>query len=193
LQVDRPLDRTDWRILAELQRNGRLSFNQLARLVNLSSPAVAERVRRLEESGVIAGYQARVDPARAGLPLTAFVQMRCTPGRCLLKTTAADDFPEVVEVHKLTGSSCSMLRVRVASMQHFEGLLERLGEHGEMNTHVVLSTQYEGRAVEEPAADARPVTDAAGWSRERSPGPGGVAVPPGTPAGRRRSGRGQNT
>jgi Lrp/AsnC family leucine-responsive transcriptional regulator len=165
LQVDRPLDRTDWRILAELQRNGRLSYNQLARLVNLSPPAVAERVRRLEESGVIAGYQARVDPARAGLPLTAFVQMRCTPGRCLLKTTAADDFPEVVEVHKLTGNSCSMLRVRAASMQHFEGLLERLGEHGEMNTHVVLSTQYEGRAVEEPAADARPVTDAAGWRR----------------------------
>jgi Lrp/AsnC family transcriptional regulator, leucine-responsive regulatory protein len=163
--VTRPLDQTDWRIIAELQHDGRLSYNHLARKVNLSPPAVAERVRRLEESGVIAGYQARVDPARAGLPLTAFVQMRCSHGRCLLKTSTADDFPEVVEVHKLSGSSCTMLKVRVASMPHLEGLLERLGEHGEMNSHVVLSTQYEGRPVQAPAPDSRPVTPSAGWNR----------------------------
>jgi Lrp/AsnC family transcriptional regulator, leucine-responsive regulatory protein len=163
--MSRPLDQTDWRIIAELQRDGRLSYNQLGRLANMSSPAVAERVRRLEESGVITGYQARIDPAQAGLPLTAFVQLRCALGRCLLKTTAADDFPEVVEVHKLSGNSCSMLKVRVASMPHLEGLLERLGEHGEMNSHVVLSTQYEGRPVEPPAAEARPATRSSGWSR----------------------------
>lgn len=161
--MERPLDQTDWRILAELQAHGRLSFNELGRRVNLSSPATAERVRRLEETGVIAGYQARVDPARAGLPLTAFVQMRCTPGRCLLKTTESDAFPEVVEVHKLTGNSCAMLKIRAASMPHFEGLLERLGQHGEMNTHVVLSTPYDGRPVEPPAPEARQVTESAGW------------------------------
>jgi Lrp/AsnC family leucine-responsive transcriptional regulator len=161
--MSKPLDQTDWRVLAELQSDGRLSFNQLARRVNLSPPAVAERVRRLEELGVIAGYQARVDPARAGLPLTAFVQMRCALGRCLLKTTTADDYPEVVEVHKLSGNSCSMLKVRVASMPHLEGLLERLGQHGEMNSHVVLSTQYEGRPVQPPTPDDRPVTPSAGW------------------------------
>ncbi|SDY68505.1 Lrp/AsnC family transcriptional regulator, leucine-responsive regulatory protein [Saccharopolyspora shandongensis] len=163
--MEKPLDQTDWRILAELQENGRLSYNQLGRRVNLSSPAVAERVRRLEEAGVITGYQARVDPAKAGLPLTAFVQMRCQLGRCLLKTTTAADLPEVAEVHKLSGSSCSMLKVRVASMRHLEGLFERLGEHGEMHSYVVLSTQYEGRPVEPSPTDARPVTDPAGWSR----------------------------
>ncbi|MGE5287251.1 MAG: Lrp/AsnC family transcriptional regulator [Micromonosporaceae bacterium] len=141
-----------------------MSFNELGRRVQLSPPAIAERVRRLEESGVIAGYQARIDPARAGLPLTAFIQMRCGYGRCLLKTTTAEDFPEVVEIHKLSGSSCSMLKVRVASMPHLEGLLERLGEHGEMNSHVVLSTQYEGRPVEQPDARARPVTHSSGWT-----------------------------
>jgi len=160
----RELDQTDWRIIAELQRDGRLSYNQLGRLVNMSSPAVAERVRRLEESGVIAGYQARIDPARAGLPLTAFVQLRCEHGRCLLKTTTADDFPEVVEIHKLSGAFCSMLKVRVASMSHLEGLLERLGEHREMHSHVVLSTQYENRPVQRPAEE-RPTTPSAGWSR----------------------------
>jgi Lrp/AsnC family leucine-responsive transcriptional regulator len=132
----RTLDSTDWRILDELQRDGRLSYNQLARRVNLSSPAVAERVRRLEESGVIAGYQAKVDPAKAGMPLTAFIEMRCAPGRCLLKTSTADDLPEVVEIHKLSGNSCTILKVRVASLQDLEGLNERLGEHGEINTHV---------------------------------------------------------
>jgi Lrp/AsnC family transcriptional regulator, leucine-responsive regulatory protein len=157
------MDQTDWRILAELQRDGRLSYNQLGRLVTMSAPAVAERVRRLEEAGVIAGYQARVDPARAGLPLTAFVQLRCALSRCLLKTTAAGDFPEVVEVHKLTGTSCTMLKVRVASMPHLEGLLERLGQHGELNSHLVLSTQYEGRPVQEPPADFPGATRHPGW------------------------------
>jgi len=165
LQVDKALDSTDWRILDELQRDGRLSYNQLAKRVNLSSPAVAERVRRLEESGVIAGYQAQVDPAKAGLPLTAFIQMRCTPGRCLLKTSKADDLPEVIEIHKLSGNSCTILKVRVASLQHLEGLNERLGEHGEISTQVVLSTQYEGRPVEPPAEQARTVTPSAGWHR----------------------------
>ena len=165
--MGKPLDRTDWRIIGELQRDGRLSYNQLGRRVNLSAPAVAERVRRLEESGVITGYQARINPARAGLPLTAFIQLRCAraPDRCLLKTTTAEDLPEVTEVHKLSGNWCSMLKVRVASMRHLEGLLERLGEHGEMNSHIVLSTQFEGRPVEPPTAGARPVADSTGWSR----------------------------
>jgi len=162
-QMKPPLDQTDWRIIAELQRDGRLSYNQLGRLVSMSSPAVAERVRRLEESGVIAGYQARIDPARAGLPLTAFIQLRCEHGRCLLKTTTADDFPEVVEIHKLSGGYCSMLKVRVATMSHLEGLLERLGEHREMHSHVVLSTQYENRPVQ-PPTEERTVTPSSGWS-----------------------------
>jgi Lrp/AsnC family leucine-responsive transcriptional regulator len=163
--MDRSPDQTDWRIIAELQADARLSFNELGRRVNLSSPAVAERVRRLEEAGVIAGYHARIDPGRAGLPLTAFVQMRCSLGQCLLKTSGADDYPEVVEIHKLSGNWCSMLKVRVASMSHFEGLLEQLGKHGEMNTHIVLSTQYEGRPVEPPAPETRQVTESSGWHR----------------------------
>ena len=159
------MDSTDWRILEELQNDGRLSYNQLGRRVNLSSPAVAERVRRLEESGVIAGYRALVDPAKAGRPRASVVQQRCSLGSCLLRTSTADDYPEVVEVHKLSGNWCTMLKVRVASMTHLEGLFERIGKHGELNTHVVLSTQYEGRAVEPPPADPRPTTPAEGRGR----------------------------
>ncbi len=165
LRPERLLDQTDWRILAELQADARLSYNELGRRVNLSSPAVAERVRRLEGAGVITGYQARIDPAHAGQPLSAFVQMRCAPGRCVLKTSQASDFPEVVEVHKLSGDYCSMLKIRAASMQHFEGFFERLGQHGEMRTSIVLSTQYEGRPVEPQPDLPRPVTESEGWSR----------------------------
>jgi Lrp/AsnC family leucine-responsive transcriptional regulator len=168
-QTERPLDDTDWAILRELQADGRLSYNELGRRVNMSSPAVAERVRRLEEAGVIGGYQARVDPARAGQPVAAFVQMRCSLGRCLLRTSEAEDYPEVVEVHKLSGDHCSMLKVRAASMEHLEGLLERLGQHGEMRTSIVLSTQYEGRPVEPPKDDFHRPTPSEGWTRtERS-------------------------
>jgi Lrp/AsnC family transcriptional regulator, leucine-responsive regulatory protein len=165
LQTEKQLDDVDWLLLGELQAEGRLSYNELARRVNLSPPSVAERVRRLEESGVIDGYRAVIDPARAGYPLAAFVQMRCREGRCLLKTSQSDDYPEVVEVHKLSGDFCSMLKVRAASMEHFEALLERLGQHGEMRTSVVLSTQYEGRAVEPHNDEFQRATHSEGWSR----------------------------
>jgi Lrp/AsnC family leucine-responsive transcriptional regulator len=168
-RTERSLDATDWRILEELQTDGRLSYNELGRRVSLSPPAVAERVRRLEELGVITGYQARVDPARAGLPLTAFVQMRCRLDRCLLKTSQASDYPEIVEIHKLTGDYCSMLKVRAASMEHFEGLLERVGQHGEMRTSMVLSTQYEGRPVQPQSDEFLHATQSKGWSQPQRP------------------------
>jgi Lrp/AsnC family leucine-responsive transcriptional regulator len=159
------LDDVDWRILDELQRDGRLSFNELGRRISLSSPAVAERVRRLEATGVITGYRAVVDPGQAGQSLAAFVEMRCHNDRCLLKTSTADDFPEIVEIHKLSGDHCVMLRVRAGSIQHLESFLERVGRHGELRSSVVLSTQFEGRPVSEPADDSHDVTASEGWSR----------------------------
>ena len=160
---EKPLDAVDWRLVAELQADGRLSYKELGRRINLSAPAVAERVRRLEESGVLTGYRAVVDARRAGYPILAFVQMQCSLGACLLKTSTADDYPEIVEVHKLSGDHCTMIKVRAASLAHLEGLFERLGKHGEMRTSVVLSTQYEGRAVEPPVDDFLHATRAEGW------------------------------
>jgi Lrp/AsnC family leucine-responsive transcriptional regulator len=137
---EKPLDDVDWRLLEALQADGRLSFKELGRRINLSAPAVAERVRRLEETGVITGYRADVDARRAGQPLQAFVEMRCALSRCLLKTSKSEDYPE-----------------------HFEGLLERLGTHGELRSSVVLSTQYEGRPVQPPSDDFLRATTSEGW------------------------------
>ena len=164
---ERPLDSLDWKIVDELQSDGRLSFKELGRRINLSAPSVAERVRRLEESGVITGYQARIDPRRAGHPVMAFVEMRCALGKCLLMTTTADEYPEVVEFHKLSGDHCAMVKVRAGSIEHLEGLLERLGRHGDMRSSMVLSTQYDERPVEPPADDYPRATRSEGWTRER--------------------------
>ncbi|MFC4946298.1 Lrp/AsnC family transcriptional regulator [Pseudonocardia sp. GCM10023141] len=156
------LDDLDWRLLAELQRDGRLSFNELSRRVHLSAPAVAERVRRLEQAGVITGYRATVDPARAGQPLLAFIQLRCALGSCLLKTTSSADYPEVVEIHKVSGEYCTLLKARLASLGHLEGLNERIGLLGEIRTHIVLSTQFDGRLVEPTPAEPM-VAQSEGW------------------------------
>ncbi|AKU15281.1 Lrp/AsnC family transcriptional regulator [Luteipulveratus mongoliensis] len=158
------LDETDWLILEELQADGRLSYNALARRVHLSAPAVAERVRRLEESGVITGYSAQINASRAGQPLVAYVQLRCRLGDCLLRTARADEYPELVEVHKLSGDHCTLLKARASSLAHLEGLFERLGQHGDIRTHIVMSTQYEGRPVRPPSPE-RPVTPADGWTQ----------------------------
>lgn len=86
LQNENGLDKLSWQILRELQSDARLSYNELGRRIGLSAPATAERVRKLEDAGVISGYGARIELAKVGLPLTAFIHLRCSLGRCLLKT-----------------------------------------------------------------------------------------------------------
>lgn len=161
-----PLDATDWKILRELQQDARLSFNELGRRVALSAPAAAERVRKLEDRGIITGYSAQVDPAKVGLPLLAFIQLRCDHGKCLLKTTTADEYPEVLEMHKLSGSHCSLLKVALSSMQHLESFKERLGAHGPLICNLVTSSAMTHRMIdwERPCVDLEPPQDP-GWNR----------------------------
>lgn len=167
LQPERSLDATDWRILRELQRDARLSYNELGRRVGLSAPAAGERVRKLEAAGIITGYGAQVDPAKVGLPLLAMIQLRCDPGKCLLKTSKADEFPEVLEMHKLSGSHCSLLKIAVSSMQHLEAFNERLGAHGPLTSTIVTSSPLTRRIIdwEEPDVELNPPTDP-GWNTQ---------------------------
>ncbi|MGI8485973.1 MAG: Lrp/AsnC family transcriptional regulator [Thermomicrobiales bacterium] len=148
LRSQKDLDSLDWQILRELQTDARLSYNELARRVGLSSPTVAERVRRMEDSGVIAGYHAEVDPAKVGLPVMALVQLRCEPGRCLLRTTSPTTYPEVIEVLKVSGAHCTVLKVVAASTAHLEDVFSRLRDHGEMQTTMVWSPALSRRAID---------------------------------------------
>ena len=140
-------DATDWRILDVLQRDGRATFAELARAVAMSPSAVTERVRRLEETGVISGYSAVVDPERLGLPILAFVRLRYPNGNYkpfhdLMATT-----PEVVEAHHVTGDDCFVLKVTARSMGHLEEVTGRIGALGSVTTSIVYSSPLPRRAV----------------------------------------------
>jgi Lrp/AsnC family leucine-responsive transcriptional regulator len=165
LHLETSLDSTDWQILRELQRDARLSYNELGRRVNLSAPAAAERVRKLEDRGIITGYAAQVDPAKIGLPLLAFIQLHCDPGKCLLKTSSADEFPEILEIHKLSGAHCTLLKVAVSSMEHLEAFNERLGSHGPLISNIVTSSPFMSRMIdwEDPDVSLDPPANP-GWS-----------------------------
>src|SRR5215472_17028103 len=136
LQSERSLDQTDWKILREKQDDRRLSYNELGKRVGLSAPATAERVRKLEDAGIITSYGAQVDVAKLGLPLLVFIQLRCFPEKCLFKTSSAEKFPEVLEMHKLSGNHCALLKAALASLEHLEAFNERLNVHGEQITNV---------------------------------------------------------
>lgn len=133
------MDRVDQRILEELQADARLSFNELSRRVRLSAPAVAERVRRLEATGVITGYHARVDPGRVGRPVKAVVVMDCYGPSCVLRDPEVATWPEIREFYRVTGQGCSVLVVAVPSIQHFEELIDRLARYGRPSSSMVLS------------------------------------------------------
>jgi Lrp/AsnC family leucine-responsive transcriptional regulator len=142
------LDAVDRRLLAELQDDARLSYNELSRRVNLSAPAVAERVRRLEAAGVLAGYHAEVDLTRAGRVVTALVQVQCYGPRCVLRDPSVATWPEVMQLHRVTGGACCVLMVAVATMAEFEGVIDRLAEYGTPSSTMILSTPLRWRPVE---------------------------------------------
>jgi Lrp/AsnC family leucine-responsive transcriptional regulator len=143
------LDHTDWGVLEALQEDARLTFAELGRRVNLSPPAVAERVRRLEEAGVVRGYHAELDLATLGLPMQAMIRITTSnAGECTSYGQRLLDVPEVLEAQRVTGTDSYILRVAVRSMVHLEDLLNRLSPHsGDTITAMVLSTPIPNRVV----------------------------------------------
>src|SRR5262245_51115897 len=124
------LDETDKRILEALQHDGRASYAELARTVSMSASAVAERVRRLEESGVISGYTAVVDPERLGLGVLAFVRLRYPTGNYRPFHDLVASTPEILEAHHVTGEDCFVLKVLTGSMRHLEQVTGRISGLG---------------------------------------------------------------
>ena len=141
------LDQIGWKLLHELQLNGRLSYAELGRRVGLTTPAVVERVRRMEEAGIIRGFHADVDPIKLGMPITAFIRMSVV-GDVFTKIVAAvKNSPEVVECHRGTGADSFIMKVHVRSVEHLESLIDRLTPLGTTSTSIVLSSPVEKRAV----------------------------------------------
>lgn len=137
----------DWALLGELQADARLSFSELSRRVHLSPPAVAERVRRLEEAGVIRGYHAQVDLSRAGRSTVALIRMSCYGPHCVLRDPTVTRWPEILEIHRITGDACSVLKVATRSIDAFEEVIDRLAPYGRPSSTMVLSTPLRWRPV----------------------------------------------
>ncbi|GAA0708925.1 Lrp/AsnC family transcriptional regulator [Dactylosporangium roseum] len=142
------MDDMDWVLLRELQADARLSYSELSRRVHLSPPAVAERVRRLEAGGVLTGYHAHVDLAKAGRHVVAMIRMSCYGPRCVLRDPKVLDWPEVLEIHRVTGDACSILKVATRSMEEFESVIDRLAPYGQPSSSMVLSTPLGWRTVQ---------------------------------------------
>src|SRR5690242_10676367 len=147
LEIEKLLDETGWRILQALQENARLSFSELGLRVGLSSPAVAERVRKLEDAGIIKGYHAEIDTAKVGYPITAIMRMQTQGERCTRISAGVRDIPEVLECYRLTGSDSLVMKVMVSSVEHLEALIDRLSLHGQLTTSIVLSTVVSKRTI----------------------------------------------
>src|SRR6476469_3262134 len=127
----------DRRIIGELVENGRLSFAERGRRVNLAPPAVAERVQRLERTGVIAGYRAELDPRALGYPLTAIVRVKPAPGQLKRIPELAAEIPQVGECHRITGEDCFFLKVHLRSIEELSELLDQFLVYGETTTSLI--------------------------------------------------------
>ena len=141
------LDELNIRILEELSADPRLRTTELARRLGVSTPTVRERVTRLEESGVIRGYRLEIDPAALGRPVAAWVRLQPGPGQVSRIAELAQNTPEVVECHRISGEDCFLLRIQIPSIDRLEELLDRFGPYGRTNSSFVVSTPVAPRAV----------------------------------------------
>jgi Lrp/AsnC family leucine-responsive transcriptional regulator len=141
------------RIVHALQDDPRVSMSELARRVHLSPPAVTERVDRLRQTGVIAGWRLDVDPVAVGLPITAYARARPGPGQLARLAALAEQVEEVTECHRITGDDCFLIKLHVRSMGHLADVLDRFSVHGQLTTSIVVSTPVPLRSVVVPGPD----------------------------------------
>jgi Lrp/AsnC family leucine-responsive transcriptional regulator len=141
----RDLDPVNRRLVELLTENPRAGVPELARAVEMSAPAVRERVNRLHESGVIRGYRLDVDPAALGLPVTAWVRIRPGPRQLTRVAELARDTPQVSECHRISGEDCFLLKVHMPAVEDLEAILDRFLLHGETTSSFVVATPVEPR------------------------------------------------
>jgi Lrp/AsnC family leucine-responsive transcriptional regulator len=144
------VDEIGWKILDELQKNGRASFKQLAEIVGLSPTAVIERVKRMEDEGIITGYSAVINPRRVGYSLSAIISLSANPGSEQIINESLSRIPEVLSCWSLTGTNDFMLEIQVPSLEFLEELLSELSRYGKLMTSIVLPSSEKRRIISPP-------------------------------------------
>jgi len=135
-----PLDPIDQQIISELSANGRVSFAELGRQTHLSAPAVTERVRRLEQAGVITGYRAEIDPRALGYQLTAIVRVKPAVRQLAKIAELAADIPQIEECLRITGEDCFYIKLHLGAIEELPEVLDRFLLYGETTTSIVNAT-----------------------------------------------------
>ncbi|VWC12043.1 AsnC family transcriptional regulator [Burkholderia aenigmatica] len=135
------LDRLDLSILEALQENARMPLSEVGRRIGLSQPATSERVKRLEERGIIAGYGARIDPAALGLGMMAIIRLKTTHEHIKPALRAFAEMPHVIEVHRMTGEDCFLLKVLVPTPGQLETIVDAIARFGAVTTSLVLRSE----------------------------------------------------
>ncbi|OZI55789.1 Lrp/AsnC family transcriptional regulator [Bordetella genomosp. 1] len=146
------MDELDWKVLDLLQRNGRMTYTDLGRQVHLSVPAVTDRVRRLEEAGIIEGYSVRVNAAAAGYAVSALIGITVPQPAKAKFLKFLGTIPDVLECHHVTGADSYVMRVVALSLADLERLIERINLYGETRTSIVMSTPVVARGLHQPPA-----------------------------------------
>jgi Lrp/AsnC family leucine-responsive transcriptional regulator len=141
------MDDIDRQLLKALQASGRLSRSELGRRIGLSGTATADRLRRLEDEGVIRGYHAELDPRRLGYSVAAIMRIRPVLGQLKKIAEVAQATPEVVECHRVTGEDCYVMKLYVRSMDDLEELLDRFTSFGQTTTSIIHSSPVPGRGA----------------------------------------------
>ena len=146
-------------LLALLRDNPRMGTAELARRVGMSAPAVRERVLRLEEAGVIAGYRLDLDPKALGYPVCVYVRVRPAPGQLPEVAKLARNLPQVVECHRVTGEDCFVAKVYLPSFDQLDEILDQFLVHGQTTTSIVQSSPVPPRSLPLPGRPAAMVAD----------------------------------
>jgi Lrp/AsnC family transcriptional regulator, leucine-responsive regulatory protein len=134
------IDATDRKLLEALVANARISNAELARRVKLSGPSVSERIKRLEEAGVIEGYTIRINAEALGLPVSAWLRIRPTPGQLHKVAEILRGLPDVVECDRVTGEDCFVARAHVKSVKDLERLIDEVIPYATTNTSIIQSS-----------------------------------------------------
>lgn len=141
------MDITDYKIINILQEDGRISMKDLGKIVGLTSPAVSERVKRLEESGVIKGYKAVVNPDKLGRVIKSFINIALPSKNYQDFIEYAQKDNRIVECHHITGEDCLLLKVIVKDMYDLEQVIDKIKQVGKTKTSVILSTIIESKSI----------------------------------------------
>jgi len=138
-----PIDQLNWKILEALQKNARQSFAEIGRTVGLTSPAVAERVKRMEDLGIIKGYKAEVSYHKTGHQLKAIITLRAFMGRLKPFLEKVKEFKEVINCYRITGNENIIMEVVLYDQAHLEEFIDKVITYGETRTHIILSNVVE--------------------------------------------------